>query len=145
MVIVSGKNHDSLVELEVDSNQLVLHSIGIDTKTTLNDNIELLQQHCGEGKSFPGLPNCKFKGIKIPGYLTFTESGGITAEILTKIFRKMDNLSLFNNDCDAEMVPFICLGGHGSRFDVNLLEYINDKSHKWNVCLVASGKIIQAV
>ena len=75
-----------MVELEVDSNQLVLHGIGIDTKTTLNDNIELLQQHCGEGRLFPGLPNCKFKGIKIPGYLTFTESGGITAEILTNIF-----------------------------------------------------------
>ena len=56
----------------------------------------------------------------------------------------MDNLSLFNNDCDAGMVPHICLDGHGSRFDANFLEYINDKSHKWIVCLVASGRIIQA-
>ena len=71
----------------------------------------------------------------MPGYLMFTESGGIDAEILTNIFKKLDNLSLFNKDCNTGMVPFVLLDGYDSRFDVRFLEYINDKSHKWNVCL----------
>ena len=33
------------------------------------------------------------------------------------------------------MTPFVLLDGHGSRFDLEFLEYVNDPKHKWNVCL----------
>ena len=135
VVIVSGKNHDILVELGVDLAELSKHNIGNKTKASLDDNIDLLREHCRDGKLFPGLPSCDYKGIKVPGYLAFTESGGITAEILTNIFRRMDNLRLFHDDCKNGLIPFALLNRHGSRFDVQFLDYINDSTHKWNVCL----------
>lgn len=135
VVIVSGKNHDILVELGVDLVELAKHDIGNKSNASLDDNIDLLRQHCGDGKLFPGLPSCEYKGIKVPGYLTFTESGGITAEILTNIFRRMNNLRLFHDDHENGLTPFMLLDGHGSRFDVQFLEYINDSTHKWTMCL----------
>ena len=137
VVKVSGKNHDILVKLGVDSNQLALHDTDFNTKASLEDSIELLLLHCGERKLFLSLPSCKYKGVKIPGYLTFSECGVINTEILTNIFKRLDNLSLFNKYCDTGMIPFVLLDGHGSRFDVKFLEYMNNKSHKWNVCLGA--------
>ena len=95
----------------------------------------MLKDNCGEGKLFPGLPSCNFKGVRIPGYLTFSESGGITATILTNIFRRLDELAIYDIDRANGYTPFVLLDGHGSRFDIEFLEYINDSNHRWNVCL----------
>ena len=138
VVIVTGKSRDPLIELGVDLSQLV----DLDINITSNDNgivdesvLELLKEHCGPGKLFPGLPSCHYKGIEIPGYVAFSESGGITAEILTNIFRRLDNLHLFDKDREEGYTPFMLLDGHSSRFDLQFLEYINNDEHRWNVCL----------
>ena len=36
---------------------------------------------------------------------------------------------------DTAPPPFLILDGHGSRFDLLFLEYINDPEHNWNVCI----------
>ena len=138
VVIVTGKHRDPLIELGVDLLQLVDLDINITTNEdeTVDESVlELPQQHCGEGQLFPGLPKCHYKGIEIPGYIVFSESGGINADILTNIFQRMDNLHLFDDDRSNGYTPFMLLDGHSSRFDLQFLEYINNKDHKWNVCL----------
>ena len=135
VVIVSGKKHDVLVELGVDVSQLVDLDIDYSGGNILDTNIELLRNHSGEGRLFSGLPTCHYKGKDVPGYMAFTEKGGINASILTNIFRRMDNLKLFDDERADGLTPFVLLDGHSSRFDVEFLEYVNDVDHKWNVCL----------
>ena len=138
VVIVTGKHRDPLIELGIDLDQLADVDINLTTNAdgTVDESMmEWLQQHCGKGQLFPGLPKCNYKGIEIPGYLAFCESGGISAEILTNIFRRMDNLHLFDEDRANGYTPFVLLDGHSSRFDLQFLEYINNEEHKWNVCL----------
>ena len=85
---------------------------------------------------FLGLPSCEYKGIKVPGgYITCAEGGGITASILTENFQRLDDLKLSDQDRANGFTPFVLLNDHGSRFDIEFLEYINNPRHKWNVCL----------
>jgi hypothetical protein len=44
----------------------------------------------------------------------------------------IDGLGVF--DRSDGVSPFLLLDGHGSRFDLTFLEYINDPMTKWNVC-----------
>ena len=136
VVIISGKRHDMLVELGVDTTKLgSLTMLNDKESLSLDDNIELLEQNIGHGGVFPTVPTCVYNGVRVPGYVAFTESGGITGTILTNIFRRLDDLKLFNAERDAGITPFVLLDGHGSRFEVEFLEYINDNEHLWNVCL----------
>ena len=138
VVIVSGKQHDILVELGLDMEKLLEADIDL---SNLNEDekeeklLELLEGNCGDGKIFPGIPSCTYKGKEVPGYVAFSESGGITPTILTNIFRKLDHLQLFDEDRQKGFVPFVLLDGHGSRFGLEFLEYINNESHLWHVCL----------
>ena len=54
---------------------------------------------------------------------------------MTNIFKRIDDLKLYEADRKDGLTPFALLDGHGSRFDVQFLEYINELSHKWNMCL----------
>ena len=138
VVIVAGKQHDILVELGVDFEKLkdLNMDLGIDDVDTIDDRLlQLIEENTGEGKLFPGIPSCTYKGKEIPGYVAFSESGGITPTILTNIFRRLDNLHIFDEDRSNGIIPFVLLDGHGSRFSIEFLEYINDPEHRWNVCL----------
>ena len=64
------------------------------TGTTIESNINLIERYEGEGWLFPGAPKCIYKGKVIPGYVAFSPSGGITATILTNIFRRLDYLQV---------------------------------------------------
>ena len=136
VVIISGKCHDMLVELGVDTTKLSsLTSLNDEEVLTLDDNIELLENNIGTGQIFPQAPTCIYNGVKVPIYVSFTESGGITGSILTNIFRRLDNLNIFSAEHQKGITPFVLLDSHRSHFEVEFLEYINNKDHQWNVCL----------
>ena len=138
VVIVSGKYIDIPTRMGIDISLLPQLNVSLDNidENGISDEIvDLLKNHCGEGKLFPGLPSCEINGINVPGYITCSEGGGITASILTEIFRRLDHLNIFAQDRANGFTPFVLLDGHGSRFDLEFLEYINDERHKWNVCL----------
>ena len=84
---------------------------------------------------FPGGPSCNYKGIDVPGFVTFSEGGGINGSILTEISERLDELHVYDADRAEGRIPFVLLDGHQSRFDLSFLEYINADEHKWNVCL----------
>ena len=87
----------------------------------------------GLGKSFPMGPQCNFKGVDVPCLCCCSENGSITAELLVAMLKTMDSFNLF--DRSDGVPPFLILDGHGSRFDVTFLEYINNDDTKWNVCI----------
>jgi hypothetical protein len=45
----------------------------------------------------------------------------------------MDKTGIFAQDTGPP--PFLIIDGHGSRFDLLFLEYINNPEHNWNVCI----------
>jgi len=87
----------------------------------------------GEGKVYPQGPNCTFNGKNVPCFCCSSESGSITGELLIQMLQSMDALQLF--DRSTGLNPFLLLDGHGSRFELEYLEYINSHDHKWECCI----------
>ena len=133
VIIIQGKKRDVLIESGVDWEKLKdlkeLDSI-VD-----GNEYEFFFNHFGQDKLFPGGPVCKFKGVDVPAYIDFSESGGITGTILTNIFRHLDELKIYHQDRSNGFIPFVPLDGHQTRFDLEFLNYINDDDHLWNVTL----------
>ena len=67
--------------------------------------------------------------------MAFSDSGGITPTILTTIFKRLDNLGIYEEERKEGKKPFVLLDGHQSRFDLEFLDYINDPKHLWTVCI----------
>ena len=88
----------------------------------------------GIGKRYPMGPECIFKGVKVPSFCGCSENGSITAELLVSMLQAIDFLNIFKR-LDGEPPPFLLLDGHGSRFDLQFLQYINCPETKWNVCI----------
>ena len=91
------------------------------------------KKNSGVGKQFPGGPTCRFRGKDVPCFCRWSKKGGITAEILKDILQTFDEYDLFpwvNGLC-----PFLLLDGHGSRFELPFLLYINDPAHEWVVTI----------
>ena len=103
----------------------------------LDDEDPLGEHHCdGEDKWFPFGPSCNVRGTNIPCFVCNSESGSITSKLLGKMLLHMHNCHLFNRT--DGVLPFLLLDGHGSRFELPFLEYINDmgeEGHKWRVCI----------
>jgi len=92
------------------------------------DNIE---ENCGDNKPYPFGPTCTFNGKEIPCFCCNSESGSITGPLLTSMLSYIDTKEVFNRSTGLN--PFLLLDGHGSRFDLEFLEYINSEETKWHV------------
>ena len=133
VVIISGKKTDALVESGVEWDQL--NDIEDVDSIEDVDELQFFINNFGKDNLFPGGPTCRYKGVEVPAFVTFSDSGGISGEILTNIFRRLDDLHLYDTDRANGLIPFVLLDGHHSRFDVEFLCYINDDKHRWNVTL----------
>jgi hypothetical protein len=97
------------------------------------DLMENLEENSnGLEKYFPFGPTCSVNGKDIPCYVTTTENGSITSEILVKVLEHIDSFNVFDR---TEAYPFLLLDGHGSRFAEEFLTYVNTPVHKWFVCI----------
>ena len=134
VVIIQGKKRDIMCETGIDWEKLSKEDLE-DNEINEGDEAEFFEANFGKDKIFPGGPTCSRNGIDIPAYITFNEHGGMDGSILTEIFRRLDHLEVFQEDRGDGLTPFVLLDGHQSRFDLEFLEYINNPSHKWNVCL----------
>ena len=88
----------------------------------------------GAGKRYPGGPSCSFRGCTIPAFVTFSDSGGITSQILTDVLKHIDNCEVFKRQTDS-FTPTIQLDGHHSRFGLEFLEYCRQPRTKWDVSI----------
>ena len=78
-------------------------------------------------------PSCDVGGKKVPCFICNSENGSITSELLCSMLKHMDDCCVF--DRTDGVLPFLLLYGHGSRFELPFLEYINDVAHKWQLCI----------
>ena len=58
---------------------------------------------------------------------------GNASEILEEALKTLDLLGVFQSHDNTN--PFLLVDGHGSRFEIPFLPYINDPSHQWVFCI----------
>ena len=86
----------------------------------------MLKRNTGHGKVFPGGPICNFKGVDIPTLVCHSKSGGITAEILRGVLQHYDK---YIPRQPGEPMPACILDGHGSRFSIEVVDYIRNQEN----------------
>ncbi len=77
----------------------------------------------GVDKFYPYGPTCVVGGKNVESY---------TSDILTDVMKYLDKKWAFDW---TEADPFRLLVGHGSRFEMPFLNYINDPASKWMVSI----------
>jgi hypothetical protein len=90
----------------------------------------------GLDKQHPQGPVCHFNGKTIPTFCCCSKNGSITSELLVEMLRAIDNAGVF--DRSDGIHPFLLVDGHGSRFELPFLRYVNDAEgtgRKWNACV----------
>ena len=124
VVIFSGKRRNTMVETGID---MFAEEFG-----QVSDRDYILK-NSGKNKRFPGGPTCTHRGIDIPCLCEWTENGSVTSDILRKILNVLDELQVF--DRTIGITPVVLLDGHGSRFQLPFLQYINNPEHLWAVII----------
>jgi hypothetical protein len=125
LVVVIIAKSSSLLFSEKNGLDLSAEWIGSDIDKDAN---------MGPGRRYPGGPVCSVLGKEVPAFVTNSERGGITPEILAATLAKMDELVSFPRS-EGVPPPFVLLDGHSSRFQPQFLKYITDPRHTWEVCL----------
>ncbi len=87
----------------------------------------------GLDKRYPQGPFCHINGKTDPTFCCCSENGSITSELLVEMLRVIDRFKDF--DRSDGIAPFLLLDGHGSRFELPFLKYINAANTKWNACI----------
>ena len=118
-----------------------------DGKITIEEGAipsDLLTANMGPGKAFPGGPTCEFNGNEIPAFVTHSESGGITSEILVEVLEHLDHHKAASRN-EGDPPPCLILDGHSSRLSISFLRYIRNldkngdeipgSNHRWNAYL----------
>jgi hypothetical protein len=86
----------------------------------------------GPHKYYPHGPSYIVNGKTIPAVVICSDSGSIPSDILTILLQHLDQHLSFDR---TEATPFLLLDGHGSRFELPFLDYINTDATKWTVCI----------
>jgi hypothetical protein len=79
-----------------------------------------------------GGPTCVYKGKTIPCFYGTSPKASITSTLLADMFKYLDTLGIYDQSVAS---PFLLLDGHFSQMMLPFLNYVNDPSHKWCVCI----------
>ena len=71
----------------------------------------------------------------MPCLIRWTPKGSIDGDILLDMVKTLDVLDVYDDERKEGKTPFILLDGHGSRWELPFLEYINTDATKWSVCI----------
>ncbi len=124
ILIIEGKRPNRSIVAGVD--------IRVTPTGSFSDN-DFVLKNCGNGKYFPGGPECTFRGKKVPAFICWHKSASITTNILVEMLQTIDGLDLFPRRDGVK--PFLCLDGLGSRLQLLFLQYINNPKDYWVVCI----------
>ena len=93
-----------------------------------------VNQNIGYGKAMPKGPEVMFRGKCEPCFCCNSENGSITGQLLKEMLAAIDQLNVFDRSATG-LNPFLLLDGHGSRFELDFLQYINSVETKWECCI----------
>ena len=62
----------------------------------VHDESKSVTENSGPEKTWPGAPTCLFRGKEVPALITCTKKGSITSEILKLVFKRLDDLNLYD-------------------------------------------------
>ena len=101
--------------------------------TWIGEDNDIRSNSGGLDKRHPQGPVCHVNGKTVPTFCCCSENGSITSELLVDMLRVIDSFEVF--DRSDGIAPFLLLDGHGSRFEMPFLKYINSPGTKWNACV----------
>ena len=101
---------------------------GLDPFCPWEGNEDDIQQNTGKGERNPLGPECEVNGGKITTFCYCTENGSFTPELLKEMLKNINKHEEFNQSDGIS--PFLLLDGHGSWFQLEFLEYVNDVNNK---------------
>jgi hypothetical protein len=96
------------------------------------DASDIRRNSKGLDKFYPCGPKCTHMGKEVDTFVTISEHGSIDNEILTLVMKHLDRSLQLDR---LEAIPFLLLDGHGSRFGLDFLRYINNRETRWTVCI----------
>jgi hypothetical protein len=102
--------------------------------------VDVAENSHGLDKYYPLGPTCWVSGKKIETFVTCSESGSVTSEILKGVTSEILRGSLKQIDSQLtfdrmEATPFLLLDRHGSHFQLPFLDYVTVQETKWTVCI----------
>jgi hypothetical protein len=116
--------------------------LGIDIRKDIasgETTYELIKANYGEENAMAGGPKCTYQGKEIPCFVGCSPKASITSEMLAAMVSIIDQNGVYDrtklNANNKPIQPVLLLDGHQSRLKLPFLRYINDKDHKWTVCL----------
>lgn len=95
-----------------------------------------VKANSSKDKRHPLGPECELMGKRVPTFCCCSVNGSITSDLLTEMLRTIDEIGVY--DRSDNIPPFLILDGHGSRFELPFIEYINGRTRdnkQWNVCI----------
>jgi hypothetical protein len=88
-----------------------------DKMKVLEEDIEAMKDEHSNGvdRMFQFRQKCTFIGVEVPIFVTCSNNGSITSQLMTNVLSKMDDLEIFNQS--DGMNPFL-YDRHGSRYPI---------------------------
>ena len=114
----------------------LVNELGIDASQNVIGDVsdkDFFKNNMGKDKIFPCGPTCTYEGKEILCFVRWSEKGSMTSEILRDAIADLDVQNVIPRQNNVS--PFLLLDGHGSRFQLLFLQYINEPSHPWVVCI----------
>jgi hypothetical protein len=100
---------------------------------TTGSSADVLYNNTGNGSAMSGGPTCHFNGKEIPCFVCTSPKASITSQLLADMLQFMDSFNIFDRSNNNR--PFLLLGGHHSRLDLPIIDYIHGTGHEWITCI----------
>ena len=120
VVVLAYKCHNKLVELRVNP---------FDKEVGLNTSRDCMMKNKGEGTHFSLGPTCNYCGKEMPYLYDWSEKESMIAKMWENIIKTLGLLEIVS--CLTDINPVLLLDGHGSRFGLIFLSYVNDPAYLW--------------
>ena len=117
----------------------VIYETGMDIRCKKYGEVSdkyCFKNNSGKSKQYPMGPTWIFKGRKVPCLTRWSLQGSITSKILIAILATLGEVGCLNRS--NRQKPLLLVDGHNSHFQLDLLHYVIDPTHKRAVCIGVS-------
>ena len=124
ILIIVGKNHDTLTEISIDSAAEMIGNEG---------DIDFFEKNSGPRKLHPGGSTYTILWIDTSCFICWSEKGSIKSKILKEPSAEINYLAVLPHVNGVKLYRIV--DEQGRIFEPEFLEYINHPYHEWVVCI----------